>query len=228
MSRKGARSSLNVLLGFAGILPTIIIVWYILRFDRFEKEPKALLLRLFIWGCVVIIPAAVLEMMIELDYDGSKVLMPFLDAFSVGLIEEFVKYVIVITIAYRKSSYNEIYDGIIYCVFVSLGFASVENLLYVFSSGYGVALFRAITAVPAHAIFAVSMGYNLSLSKIKRFSAFYKFKAYAGAVCLHTLYDFLIFMDLDIGLLIFVPYLIWMYYRSIKLIKTTSQYEPFE
>ena len=213
---------------FLAILPTILITAFILWHDRYEKEPKKLLAVLFLLGIAAVLPALLLEGLYPVS-SVPTLFSIFLEAFiGVALIEEGVKYAAVCFAAYKHPAYNEIYDGIIYCVMVSLGFATVENILYVARYGASTALIRAITAVPAHAIFAVSMGYNLSMSKVMRNCLFYKWKALLAPTFLHGVYDLILFANFDYALLLFIPYVIYLYIRALKLIKGTYRIEPFQ
>lgn len=210
------------------VLPTIIIMLFIFIHDRFEKEPAKLIATLFLGGCISVVPAIVLSDMMPVF--GTSYLAFYLYKAFVGiaLIEELCKYAAVMALGYNRKHYNEIYDGIIYCAVVALGFATVENILYVIEYGTTTAVLRAVTAVPAHAMFGVSMGYYMSLAKINPLrKRFYMLKSLLSAIVLHGIYDFILFTDYDFMLFIFVPYLIGMYYRSIKLIRSTYDIEPF-
>ncbi len=219
---------LNLLLAVA---PTIIIIFFVLKFDRFEKEPTVLLVKLFVIGAITVIPAAILENLVPFDMSAShSIPQIFLYALlGVALIEETLKYLAVKIYAYNKPSYDEIYDGIIYCVLVSLGFATVENILYVSMYGTSTAIIRSLTAVPAHAIFAVSMGYFMSLGKALRTKqTYYRVMTLAVPILLHAIYDFILFIEFEYAMFLFVPYIIFLYFRAIRLIKKTNDIQPFK
>ncbi len=210
------------------ILPTIVIGAYILKYDKYNREPVSLLLKLFVYGCLTVIPASMLEKPVD-NFPIYSYLDLFLYAFlGVGLIEEGVKYVVTRYIAYKDKAFDEVYDGMIYCVMVSLGFATIENILYVFTFGRETALVRAITAVPAHTIFACTMGYFMGLSKVNtKKSNLYLILSLLVPALLHGIYDFLLFSDLDSMMLIYIVYVIFLYKKTIKLIKETSSRYPF-
>ncbi|MCL1914374.1 MAG: PrsW family glutamic-type intramembrane protease [Eubacteriaceae bacterium] len=211
----------------AAIVPTVVIMAYILRHDEFEKEPKQLLFKLFFYGCLTVIPAVILESVFAVNTD-TLFGLAIECFFVIALSEELVKYIVARKIALNSPSYDEIYDGIIYCVFISLGFATIENILYVLQSGLGVAVLRAVTAVPAHAIFGVHMGYYMSLYKSgqrrKEALAF----SLIMPVVVHGFYDFILFTGWILALFIFIPYMVWLYSKSIKFIKSTYQSAPFD
>ena len=182
---------LNIVLA---VLPTILIIAYILWFDRYNKEPVGLLIMLFVFGCLSVIPASFFESLTPRISSVHTYFGLFLYCLlAIALIEEGVKFFTTKILAYRNSAFDEIYDGIIYCVMVSLGFATIENIMYVQAYGTSAALLRAITAVPAHTIFAVTMGYYLGLSKaFPRQRSFYQLLSLTVPIILHGIYDFII------------------------------------
>ncbi len=208
------------------VTPTILLLIFIARHDVNEKEPFLLLVKLFFLGVLTVIPAVILESVVQFPtYDYFDV---FAYAFvGVALIEEGLKYIAVKCAVRRADSFDEIFDGIIYCVFVSLGFATIENILYVLQFGTSTGLLRAITAVPAHAVFAVSMGYFMGVHRAVG-GKVNKFLILFAPTLLHAIYDFILFADFDWSLVVFVPYVIWIYTRAVRLIKDTYNLEPFE
>lgn len=140
----------------------------------------------------------------------------FANAFLVAaLCEEAFKLLAVYILIWKNPNFNERFDGIVYAVFVSLGFALVENILYVFSNGMSTGIARAFTAVPAHAMFGIMMGYYLGLS---RFSAKkrvrYFILAFLIPFFLHGLYDFILMVNIAWVLTLFFPFLIYMMYKT--------------
>ena len=194
---------MNLLL--TAIAPVFIIIIYIYIKDKYEKEPKRLLLLSFISGAIVSI------VITTILYSGFDVLLPlenhysigqqFIKAFFVvGLTEEFSKYIIVLYISQPRRAFNEPFDGIIYAVMVSMGFAATENIMYVLQGGYEVALLRAFTAVPAHATFAILMGYFMGKAKFSNNKVMLNFTGLFLAVVFHGMYDFFLFVDYIPGL----------------------------
>jgi RsiW-degrading membrane proteinase PrsW (M82 family) len=207
--------------------PTIVLLIFIGRHDVNEKEPVTLLIRLFLLGVVSVIPAVILEVIAEFPtYDYFDI---FLYAFfGVAIIEEGVKYAAAKFALKRAKSFDEVFDGVIYCVYVSLGFATIENILYVLQYGTGTGLLRAVTAVPAHAVFAVSMGYFMGLSKSGRGGVIAKILVLLAPTLLHAIYDFILFANFEWSLLIFLPYVVWIYTGALRLIRETYDMKPFE
>ena len=117
---------------------------------------------------------------------------------SVGLIEEGAKFIVTKFIGYDDKEFDEIYDIIVYSAFASLGFACIENILYVFNYGLGVAISRALLSVPGHLCFGVLMGYFLAMAKINSINnnknLYYRNMILSLLVptLIHTMYDALI------------------------------------
>ena len=122
-------------------------------------------------------------------------LQSFYNAFFCAAIpEEFAKWIIFYWLIKKAKDFDQYYDGILYAIFISMGFALVENVMYVMQSGMSVAIARAITAVPGHMLFAVPMGYYLSLAKFKegKDAAKYVKLSLAVPILLHGTYDFIL------------------------------------
>ena len=127
--------------------------------------------------------------------DQNHLLDVFIKAFFVvGLVEEFSKYVVVRYIAQRNKEFDEPFDGIVYAVMVSMGFATLENILYVYSYGYETGVLRAFTAVPAHATFAVLMGYFMGKAKFSNRTYVFNLTGLLAATLFHGAYDFFLFI----------------------------------
>jgi len=189
----------------AAIAPVLAIILYIYCKDEYEKEPRRLLLYNFLLGAIVSILIATIlyygsDAIITLDDDYSITQQFFKAFFVVAIIEEFSKYIIVRYFAQPNKEFNEPFDGIIYAVMVSMGFAATENIMYVMEGGYQIALLRAFTAVPAHATFAVLMGYFMGKAKFAKQPSKYNLLGLFLAVLFHGAYDFFLFIDFIPGI----------------------------
>lgn len=194
---------MNLLL-FA-IAPILTVIFYIYFQDKYEKEPRSLLILNFLLGAIVsIIIVFVLYLftgrLIPLT-DEFSIWQQFVQAFVVvALAEEFSKYVIVKYFAQPKKAFNEPYDGIIYAVMVSMGFACTENIMYVLQGGYETAILRAFTAVPAHATFGILMGYYMGKAKFSNNRFILNMAGLFLAVLFHGAYDFFLFIGFIPGI----------------------------
>lgn len=187
------------------ITPVIIIIIYIYLKDKYEKEPKHLMFFNFVFGAIVsIIITTLLYILIEIPLplrDRTSVFEQFIKAFFVvGLTEEFSKYIIVRYYAQPHDEFNEAFDGIVYAVMVSMGFAATENIMYAFQGGFGTALVRAFTAIPAHASFAIIMGYYMGKAKFSDNRVVLNLTGLLFAALFHGAYDFFLFIDFIPGL----------------------------
>lgn len=185
------------------VAPALVIIIYIK--DKHEKEPMQLLAYNFLFGAVVsIVVTTILYFLYSSFFPPFKeksVFDQFIKAFfMVGLIEEFSKYIIVRYYAQPKKEFNEPFDGIVYAVMVSMGFAVTENIFYVLEGGFYTAIGRAFTVVPAHATFAVLMGYFMGRAKISKNKTMLNLTGLLLAVLFHGAYDFFLFLPFVPGI----------------------------
>jgi|WetSurMetagenome_2_1015567.scaffolds.fasta_scaffold297350_1 protease PrsW len=206
--------------------PVFIIAFYIYFRDKYEKEPWLMLLLAMLLGALIILPVGLCEeflMMIGNIFNG--IFKSFWDSFFVAsLCEEGFKLLALTLLIWKSKEFNEKFDGIVYASFISLGFAGIENILYVVKSGVGVGIMRALTAVPAHAIFGISMGFFFALAKFypaKRKK--YLWYSFLLPFILHGFYDFILISGLNIMLLIFIPFIIYMWISGFKRMKKMNE-----
>ncbi len=207
------------------LAPVFIIAGYVYFRDKYEKEPFRLLFVALISGALAVIPILFIEnfltqFSIAFHGLGAAVWNAFVvAAFS----EEFIKYLVLYLLVWKSREFNEKFDGIVYAVFISLGFAGVENVLYVFGSGFGTGIMRAVTAVPAHAIFGITMGFYFGMARFypKQRSVFLM-KSLFYPLFLHGIYDFILFTQINWLAIVFVGFVIYLYFSGIKRVKTLS------
>jgi RsiW-degrading membrane proteinase PrsW (M82 family) len=184
------------------IAPAVVIILYIYYHDKYEKEPLWKLAQLFLGGCfstVLVLAASVVWQQLGFGFYRTLQETVFYAFVVVGGTEELAKFLILYLFAYRSRHFNEPFDGIMYATMVSMGFATVENIIYVFNESVyeqarWVALTRMFTAVPAHAAFAVLMGYFMGLAKFKKIAFPFLWLGLLAAVVFHGLYDFFLFI----------------------------------
>jgi len=175
------------------ILPVGLICWHISN-KAHNSEPVGMLILLFVLGCVSCIPAAVMEVFFSgiIGFEpttDTNIIATFIHTFfGVAFIEEVVKWVSCYLVGFNNKAFDKAYDMIIYAVFTALGFAFLEDILYIFGSenAIAVAVMRAVISIPGHACFAIIMGYYLSLV---RYYANFKNR---GKEILYTLFSILI------------------------------------
>ena len=144
------------------LLPGVIIIIYIFRKDKVEHEPIGLILKLLALGALSCIPAVILENLVTAfgpGYSEGTVEYAFFEAFCVAaLCEELCKYGLLRLGSWKSRHFDFRFDAIVYGVSVAVGFALLENVLYVMEGGLQVALVRAVLSVPLHAFCGVFMG----------------------------------------------------------------------
>lgn len=205
------------------VAPSALILWWILVRDRADPEPPGL-----VWGTVGLgalssVWAVGLELladklgpgMADAADEGMPLGSALVAATFVGLAEESGKLLAVLALPFRRREFNQIFDGVLYCVAASLGFATLENILYVGMSGltdgpFGIALtgtMRAVTAVPGHAGFGILMGLWVGAAKmVPRKRTRFLLTGFGVATAAHALYDAVLFTGTWTGILI-VPIL---------------------
>jgi RsiW-degrading membrane proteinase PrsW (M82 family) len=213
---------MNIFLLLLAILPGLILSFLIIKADRYEQESKWLMAAAFVLGALITYPTMLMEgLAATLGWEQSG-----------NFFKEFFKF-ICLALPYFRKEFNEPLDGIVYAVLIAMGFATLENIMYADRFGIPTVALRAFTAVPAHAAFAVIMGYYVGLSKQDQNNLERWKKIGFGLglpAFLHGLYDFFIIqqyaeclMSLATLVLVFSAYLA---YRMIRILQNSSPFNP--
>jgi len=224
------------LLLFSAALPVVLILIFVYNKDK-QKEPISLLMKLFglgILSCfLVVIVSFIMEQFLpfmSVELENQSFIETILYAFiGVALVEETCKWLMLYKQGYNHEEFDEIYDIIVYSVFVSLGFAFFENVIYIISSGsLYTALLRAVSAIPGHACDAVFMGYYLSMAK----QYYYRndlenerkniILSIVIPTILHGIYDYCLMSKITILVWVFIIFVIFLYIISIKKLKQVA------
>lgn len=208
------------------VFPVIFLLYFVHKKDPHPEQMK-FLMKIFGLGCLSAIPVLFCEMLYDRvlqipDSYGSFAL--FWNTFwGIALVEEIFKWIAVFAMSYRSKKFDETYDGIVYGAFSSMGFACIENLLYVVL-GFSVVtgIFRAITAVPGHFCYGVIMGYFMSKARYNKENGksgiIYILLSVLIPTALHALYDYLILDDAGLNILIWFVLIIAMFISCFILI----------
>jgi RsiW-degrading membrane proteinase PrsW (M82 family) len=207
------------------VTPAISIALAVYLSDRYDKEPLKLLLKTFLFGAFSTLPTIVVErFLVSFNIFPGILGVAYISFIVAGFTEEFFKREVVLRLNYNNPSFNEKLDGIVYSVFSALGFATLENIMYLlrFSTfNPYIGLYRGILSVPAHTIFAVTMGYYLSLAKYSDSEAMeriYLRKSLFMPAILHGIFDFILMSNIPIIAFLFIPYVIYIWRTNqIKL-----------
>lgn len=179
------------------IAPGIAICLYLFYTDVFNREPRKNLIISFFLGCLAILPAIFFEKTFEFTQNGTILGTAIFAYIIVGFSEEFSKYIGLRFYAYNQKSFDEPLDGIVYAVMVSMGFATLENIMYAIKfPSLNVVVMRMFLSVPAHATFGVIMGYFIGKAKFdSKKSIGLMITGLAGAILFHGSFDFFIFLN---------------------------------
>jgi len=220
---------MDILLYILAVLPGLLICAYIYWLDRNEREHWSPLLICFGFGMLITFPAIWLQQ-IGTDWglteDGNFLQLLGSAFMMVAFSEELLKFLVLMLIPYPRNFFNEPMDGIVYSVMIGMGFATLENIFHGMIYGIEVVVFRDFTAVPAHAVFAVFMGFFVGLAK---FEKKYKYHLIATglitAIVVHGLYDFFILQGyFEWLMLLAIVILIASIFMSRQLIRIHQQY----
>ena len=224
-----------IILLAAAVLPAAFLLYRVYKMDTIEKEPWSILRKLLLWGALSGIPAALVESLLtgvvqNLLQEGT-LLYNFVFGFIVAaLVEESFKFFFLYKFTFKSPAFNYRFDGVVYAVFVSMGFAILENVLYVFQGGLGVALSRALLALPLHAACGVYMGIAYGQQKVNSLYKSASFGSVARAclpvpILIHGFYDSCAFSaeNYPIFLLVFVVFVILVFILTLRQLKKASQ-----
>jgi len=185
-----------VLIGGAA-LPSLILIILFVRVDRARPEPIGLIGRSILYGFIATVPAIGLELVSDIPASHLPAMLGVVwtSFVTAAVVEEGVKYFFLKRYLLRNPAFDEVMDGILYAVCVSLGFAFAENLMYGLNGGW-ILIFRAFTAVPMHAAATGVMGFWLGMSKrasTAAEAAAARKKGLLSAILIHGCYDFFLF-----------------------------------
>ena len=217
----------------AAVLPGLGLCSYIYKKDP-HKEPKGMLAKIFIAGFLSCIPIIIFEIILGIFFPTEDESIGFVRMFinvfiSVALVEEGFKWLVTKLFGYRSKDFDEIYDVIVYAVFASLGFACIENILYVFSEGIGVAILRALISVPGHACDGVIMGYFMGKQKVCKMNGNHGLAtrnlilSLLVPTTLHAIYDALLFAASWVTIIIFFVFVIAQFIICFLIVKKMSK-----
>ena len=229
------RLMIIIFLIILALLPVLLLGYYIYKKDS-EKEPKSLLIEFFLAGLIGSVLMIIFDIIIAIvypelyvfsnSYKAGYFLTFILIFLEVGLLEEAIKWFFIRIVGYNSPEFDQIYDIIVYCVFVALGFAFFENLFYVLQGGIRIGILRGLLSVPAHAVYGVFMGYFLGKAKISktRGSNFkYIFLSIFIPSVLHGIYDYILMFEGNVYFCILIVYMAILYFTAFKIVDKLSK-----
>lgn len=243
----------SIILSLVALIPAVLLCWYIYNKDRVEKEPVFLLLILFVTGAIVYLPVisaenymiglldrafisqitysltGVASFASESSFAAHSAACAFL---GIALVEEAVKWLLLYFVTARNKNFDHLFDGVVYAVFLALGFAAMENMFYAVRDGWATFVLRSLTSVPGHMTFGVLMGYCYTMwhtylvarnkerelasagaiTLEKPFnSGIWLIFSFVLPILLHGCYSFLRFFTSDVMLVVFYVFIIGLY-----------------
>ena len=227
-----------MLLVLAAVLPAAYLMIRVYRSDRLEPEPPRLVIGLVLLGMISTALAGGAEQLgdylisgfVEPETMKYNALFFFL---IVGPAEEGFKYAVLHWRTWRSPHFNCQYDGVVYAVFVSLGFALWENIGYVLMFGFETAVARALTAVPGHACFGVFMGAWYGIAKRYELYGYprecrrSKWLAVLVPAMIHGCYDFIASMESEYYVPIFLAFVVVMFVAALRFVKRLSKNDGY-
>ena len=209
----------------AAIAPGLSLMSFFYLKDRFDQEPISMIVRTFILGALLVFPIMFIQYAFETEGVAQTALsQSFLLS---GALEEFFKWFIFLYAVYKHTSFDGHYDGILYGVSISLGFATVENFLYLIANGIEVAVGRAFFPVSSHALFGVLMGYYIGKAKTTGDSS-KKSKLLSVSlfipIVLHGFYDLILEMWSTYWIYILTPFMILLWMLALRKVKKANEY----
>ncbi|WP_313891006.1 glutamic-type intramembrane protease PrsW [Psychrobacillus sp.] len=200
------------------IAPALALLSYFYLRKDIAKEPSRLLLHTFIYGAIITFPILFIQHVIQEEQVFTSLFLHH--AIATSALEEFFKWLILIVAIYKHVEFDDPYDGILYGASVSLGFATVENILYLLNFGMDEAFLRALLPVSSHALFGVVMGYYLGRAKFSasnqaKYEVFY---AFIAPFILHITYNSILIIK-GVDLLLIAPFMLFLWLFGLSKVK---------
>lgn len=212
-----------VLLVSAAIAPSLAIFSYVYLRNQMSTEPRRTLLQSFIYGALITFPIMFIQYVVEEEQTFSNSYFSSV-IFTSGL-EEFFKWFVIFIVIFRHVEFDDPYDGILYGAAVSLGFATVENILYLLTFGLDHAFMRALLPVSSHAMFGVVMGYYFGKAKFSKINREREYLALAlfGPILLHIVYNSILIVG-DSFMFIMVPFMLFLWWFGLRKVKLAHEH----
>lgn len=205
----------------AGVAPALALMSFFYLKDRIT-EPIPLIIRTFLLGALLVFPIMFIQYAFSVE--GITNNSFFQSFFLVAFFEEFFKWFIFMYTIYHHSEFDAHYDGIVYAVAISLGFATVENILYLFTNGIEYAFSRALFPVSSHGLFGVIMGFYFGKAKVKDL---HKKRNIALALCiplvLHGTYNYILKTVTSNWIYIIILFMIILWFIGLRRMKLANQ-----
>nr|WP_106784652.1 glutamic-type intramembrane protease PrsW [Lysinibacillus timonensis] len=207
----------------SAIAPGLALFSYFYLRNQMATEPRKTLLQSFIYGALITFPIMFIQYVLK--EEGVFTQAFFANVVFSSTIEEFFKWLIIFTIIYGHIEFDDPYDGILYGASVSLGFATVENVLYLLTFGIDTAFIRAILPVTSHALYGVVMGYYFGKSKFAKNdkATEYLILAFITPLILHFIYNSILSFE-GFWVYLVAPFMFYLWWLALRKVKLAHQH----
>lgn len=210
----------------AAVAPGMALLAYFYLKDRYDAEPIHMVVRMFIIGALIVLPIAVIQRGLATGIGDS----PLADAFLISAgVEEAMKWFVLYHMIYNHTEFDEPYDGIVYAVAISLGFATIENVMYalLMPATFGSLVMRALLPVSGHALFGVLMGYYIGKAKFDPAkSRLHLAASFLMPLFWHGVYDYILLVFKTSWMVLIVPLMAYLWYRGLLKIRRANARSP--
>lgn len=207
----------------AAIAPGLALLSYFYLRNQMETEPRRSLFHAFIYGTIITFPILFIQFILEEEQAFTNPF--FIHVIFTSSIEELMKWLIIFAVVLRHVEFDDPYDGVLYGAAVSLGFATVENVIYLLSFGIDQAFMRALLPVSSHALFGVVMGYYYGKGKFSSDSIQKKFIVLAlfAPLILHMIYNSILMLE---GNFVYAmaPFMLFLWWFALRKVKQAHEH----
>jgi RsiW-degrading membrane proteinase PrsW (M82 family) len=207
----------------AAIAPGLALLSYFYLRNQMSTEPRRTLVHSFLYGAIITFPILFIQFVLQ---EEGVLTSPFMSTVVfTSIIEEFFKWLIIFIVILRHVEFDDPYDGILYGAAVSLGFATVENVIYLLSFGLETAFMRAILPVSSHALFGVVMGYYYGKGKFSMNDKQreYLLLALVAPMILHFMYNSILMLE-EYFMYVMLPFMLFLWWFALRKVKLAHQH----
>lgn len=223
---------MKILIIILAITPVMCFLYWIYKRDKYDKEPLIKLFKYFVLGIIVSLISIFSErFLIKFDIYQDIISDLYISFIVAAFTEEVLKAIILIPTLAKEKDFNEKLDGIVYSVSLSLGFATVENIIYLMKenleSSIELGLTRGLISIPAHIMFAITMGYYISkfkFEKNKDKKIKYLIKSVIIPILLHGIFDFILMIGNRWAIIIFIVYVAYLWKINLEKLEKYTLY----
>ncbi|WP_432355099.1 glutamic-type intramembrane protease PrsW [Sporosarcina sp. A2] len=207
-----------IILFTVAIAPSLALFSYLYLRKEISSDPSRTLFKAFVYGAVMTFPILFIQHVFEEEQVFTNEFLQ--NTIFTGALEEFFKWLILLVFVYKNYEFDDAYDGILFGASVSLGFATVENILFLFTFGLDTAFIRALLPVSSHALFGVVMGYYFGRSKFASGDnkKWFLVSALVFPFLLHATYNTILEIH-DLWLYLMIPFMLFLWWFGLTRVK---------